>query len=133
MFRVVIAGTRFFNDYNLLKKTMDMVLGNRKDVIIISGTAIGADKLGERYALEKNFLVHRFFPEDNSSNAKFKRNVDMAESADMVVVFWNGESTGSKHMINEAIKRKLLTYVIKYKSKEVEKYENGKRNNLEGS
>jgi predicted Rossmann fold nucleotide-binding protein DprA/Smf involved in DNA uptake len=48
--RVIIAGSRDFNDYELLKKHCDYLLQNQKEVEIISGGARGADKLGERYA-----------------------------------------------------------------------------------
>lgn len=57
-FRTIIAGGREFNDYNLLKNTMDKLLSNIKDnIIIVCGKARGADNLGERYAKEKGYEI----------------------------------------------------------------------------
>ena len=51
MIKVIIAGTRDFNDYALLKKDVDYFLQdfNPSKIEIVSGNARGADKLGERY------------------------------------------------------------------------------------
>lgn len=54
MFRVIIAGGRDFDDYQLLKATMDKLLCNITDEItVVCGQAKGADTLGEQYAMEK--------------------------------------------------------------------------------
>ena len=64
MFRLVIAGSRDFNDYDLLKQKCDYYLSKKikdnEDIIIVSGTAKGADLLGERYAKEKGFKIERY-------------------------------------------------------------------------
>ena len=57
--KVIIAGSRDFNDYTSLKNKMDIILKNQKDVTIVSGTARGADKLGERYAGENHHKVEK--------------------------------------------------------------------------
>lgn len=46
--RVIIAGGRDFNDYELLKEKCDYYLQNLKDIIIVEGEANGADLLGKR-------------------------------------------------------------------------------------
>lgn len=91
-----MAGTRHFNDYELLRKALDMIVKDRRDIVIVSGTAKGADKLGEQYALENNFLVHRFFPdwETYGKGAGYRRNAEMAQNADIAVIFWDGVSKG---------------------------------------
>ena len=48
MFHVIVAGSRTFADYELLKQTLDHLLQNKTDVEIVSGGARGADQLGER-------------------------------------------------------------------------------------
>ena len=45
--KIIVAGSRTFDDYTLLKEKLDFFLKNQKDVVIVSGTAKGADKLGE--------------------------------------------------------------------------------------
>lgn len=73
-----------------------MIVKDRRDIVIVSGTAKGADKLGEQYALENNFLVHRFFPdwETYGKGAGYRRNAEMAQNADIAVIFWDGVSKG---------------------------------------
>lgn len=52
VFRVIIAGTRYFNDYSLLKETTDRLLADKitagYSIVIVSGGCAGADLLGER-------------------------------------------------------------------------------------
>lgn len=58
--KVIIAGGRTFTDYPLLVKACDNALSKQIEVEIVSGTANGADKLGERYAMEKGYSIKRF-------------------------------------------------------------------------
>ena len=61
MFKVIVAGSRNFNDYSLLGEVMDEYLKNvMENIEIVSGTAKGADKLGERYAQDRNYKIVRF-------------------------------------------------------------------------
>ncbi len=110
MFRVIIAGSRDFNNYELLKSTMDRLLINIKSQIyVVSGAARGADLLGERYAKERGYIVHRF-PADWNTYGKaagFVRNEEMAQNADALVAFWDGLSHGTQHMIKIAERYKL--------------------------
>ncbi|MFM7881437.1 MAG: DUF2493 domain-containing protein, partial [Microcystis panniformis] len=53
MLKIIIAGSRNFNDYNLLEQKVNFYIGENQDIEIISGTARGADRLGERYAINK--------------------------------------------------------------------------------
>jgi hypothetical protein len=114
--RVIIAGSRGFNDYDLLKEKCDYFFQNYKDIEIISGTANGADKLGERYAIENGYQL-KLFPADwnrYGNSAGFRRNVEMSNHADALVVFWDGKSRGTQHMIREAKNKKLLLRVVEY-------------------
>ena len=73
-------------------------------VVIVSGTAKGADKLGELYAKNKSYPVHPF-PADwhlHGKSAGYKRNKRMAQYADALVAFYDGSSKGTGHMINLA-------------------------------
>ena len=49
--KVIIAGGRDFNDYDTLQSYCDSMLANQQTVEVVSGTAKGADILGERYGL----------------------------------------------------------------------------------
>ena len=50
--KIIIAGARTFEDYNLLKDKCDKLLSNQTEIEIASGTANGADKLGEKGGLK---------------------------------------------------------------------------------
>lgn len=114
--KVIIAGGRDFTDYDLLVKKCDNILQNQSDITIISGTAKGADSLGERYSKDKGYQCSQF-PADwerFGKSAGYKRNVEMAENADALIAFWDGKSRGTKHMIDIAQSKGLMVRVIKY-------------------
>jgi len=114
--KVIIAGGRFFNDYDLLCRKADKILSRQSEIEIVSGAARGADKLGERYALERGYPVKRF-PADWGTYGKragYIRNEEMGEYADALIAFWDGRSRGTKHMIDIAEKQDLLLRVITY-------------------
>ena len=54
--RLIIAGGRDFQDRDLLCKTLDELIGARElEIEVVSGTARGADQLGERIGVEQRF------------------------------------------------------------------------------
>lgn len=126
--RIIIAGSRDFNDYKLLKDSMRDILKNTalediNKIKIISGTARGADQLGERFAKQFKLEVIRF-PADwdkYGKRAGYIRNEEMAmysakdDNYGMLVAFWDGESRGTKHMIDLAKKHGLEVHVVKFK------------------
>ena len=118
MFRVIIAGSRDFSDYDALKSYADAKLSNisRRDSIeVVSGCARGADTLGERYAEERGYGIKKFPADWNryGKSAGYLRNVEMAEYADALIAFWDGKSKGTEHMIRIA-KNRGLRIGIKY-------------------
>lgn len=117
MSKVIVAGTRTFSDYGMLRLVLDEILKPYDDITIISGGARGADALGERYASERGYNVIRFPAEwDKYGKAAGPiRNRKMAEVADICVVFWDGKSRGAKNMIEEAKNKGCTTYVSRFK------------------
>lgn len=111
--KLIIAGTRTFDDYGLLCESIDRMNGVEE---IISGGASGADSLGELYAKANELSIKRF-PADwnkHGKSAGYIRNKEMAEYATHCIVFWDGISKGSKHMIDLAKEKGLTTTVILY-------------------
>ncbi|WP_198285511.1 DUF2493 domain-containing protein [Microcystis aeruginosa] len=107
---------RDFTDYNLLKEKLDFYIGKHSDIEIISGTARGADRLGERYAEEKGLTLTRFSADwkKYGKRAGYLRNEEMAQYATHAVIFWDGKSKGTAHMI-ELCKTYGINYrVIKF-------------------
>lgn len=121
-FYALIAGGRDFDDYQLLKNTMNILLTYFTDVAIISGTANGADKLGEVYAKEKGYKLIRCPADWNKygKQAGYIRNSEMADiitnnnNNGICVCFWDKKSKGTKHMIDIANNKQIQTYVIEY-------------------
>ena len=124
--RVIIAGSRDFNDYELLKKSAIHII-NKKTMLpdlarIVSGGARGADTLGERFANEMGLEITRFIPDWDGlgKRAGYVRNEQMAKFAieddndGMLIAFWDGQSKGTKHMIDLANKHGLEVHVVNY-------------------
>lgn len=102
-YRVLIAGTRTFDNYELLKNELNK-LKEELDLPItevVSGKAKGADSLGERWAKENNIKVIEFPAEWDKYGKKagYLRNTEMGKYCDRGVIFTNG-SKGSEMMIN---------------------------------
>lgn len=117
--KVIIAGSRTFNDYELLKTFADRLLRNLTNVEIVSGGARGADSLGERYAKEKGYKL-KIFPAEwdkYGKSAGFMRNIVMGDYADGLIAFWDGKSSGTKHMIDYARQKGLKVGVKIFNAK----------------
>jgi YspA, cpYpsA-related SLOG family len=132
LFKVIVAGSRDFNNYELLKRKLDVALANKvsEGITIISGAARGADKLGERYAAERGYdLISKPADWDTyGKRAGYIRNEEMAKIADALVAFWDGKSRGTYHMINIAKRYNLPTIVVNYVENKTYKLTGGKTN-----
>ena len=134
IFKVIIAGSRKFQDYDLLEHKCDSILSSIEDeIIIISGCCEkGADKLGEKYAQKRGYYVLECpAPWDdiegkpakeigiNSRGQKYwkkagpYRNELMAQEADALIAFAKNDSKGTSNMIYLAHKYELKIRIIK--------------------
>ncbi len=116
--KTIIAGGRDFNDYKLLCEYMEELGAGVTE--IVCGMARGADLLGKRWADENNIPVKEF-PADWKTHGKAAghiRNKEMAKYADTLVAFWDGESRGTKNMIERARGCLLDVYIFNYKEEE---------------
>jgi hypothetical protein len=126
--RVIIAGSREFTDYEELKDKCDSTIQlvtewyGVDEVEIISGTARGADKLGERFAKECNYKL-TLMPADwkNVGNyAGFLRNQNMAKyckeggNPAVLIAFQVNDSKGTQNMIDNAKKCGIIVYTFQY-------------------
>ena len=130
--RAIIAGSRDFDDFpKLMNSSIEILTGISKKrddldrIRIISGTARGADKLGEQYAKIAGYELSKF-PADwdgLGKRAGYVRNAEMAKFAieddnyGVLIAFWDGQSRGTKHMIDLANKYGLEVHVVNYKEK----------------
>lgn len=131
--RIIIAGGRDFNKYILLKSYCNNVIHrilfhtkeNPDSIEFVSGHANGADKLGERYALEEFNKVSTLFPAE--WNKYFKaagpmRNAQMANYASRcpygtLIAFWDKQSHGTANMIQVARDYNLNVFTMYYNIK----------------
>ena len=122
IFKVIIAGSRKFQDYDLLERKCDSILSSIEDeIIVVSGCAIGTDILGEKYAQKRGYYVLECpAPWDdiegkpakeigiNSRGQKYwkkagpYRNELMAQEADALIAFNLNNSVGTQDMIRRA-------------------------------
>lgn len=109
--KLIIAGSRGIVDYDIIKH--GYLDSGIQATEIVSGTARGVDRLGEHLANTFNIPIKRFPAnwEGLGKKAGYVRNVTMADYADAALVFWNGESKGTKHMIDIARQRGMLLVV----------------------
>lgn len=113
--KIIVAGGRDFDDYQLLCRRLDYFFQKIRP-IIICGEAKGADVLGRRYAEEIGLEIMSFPAqwEKYGKSAGYRRNEEMAAVADGLVAFWDGESKGTKHMIEYMRKLEKKVKIVKY-------------------
>ncbi len=80
---------------------------------VVSGTARGADRLGEIWAQMQGIPVVQFPADWNryGKKAGYLRNIEMADHAEALIALWDGESRGTKHMIEIATRKRLEVFV----------------------
>ena len=118
--RIIICGSRKFNDYEFLKDKVTQLINYIKEnrtryslpedvkIRIVSGRAKGADTLGEKYASEFGYDLELFAAEWDRYGiyAGLMRNGDMAKFAceydnfPVIIGFKCGASHGTSHMLS---------------------------------
>ena len=118
IFKVIIAGGRDFNNYELLKNKCDYYLSNldNTEIVIISGVARGADSLGEKYAKERGYKIDSYPANWNKygKSAGYRRNKEMVDIASAAICFWDGKSKGTKHTIDLCKEKGIPIKIVKY-------------------
>ena len=109
--KTIIAGSRGIVNYQALCKAVRNSGFEISEVV--SGTARGVDRMGEQWAAENQVPVKRF-PADwdrHGRAAGYIRNRAMADYADALIALWDGDSRGTKGMIDDAKARGLKVFV----------------------
>ena len=118
-FKLIVAGGRDYNDNRQLAYELHRLAHGElaeRAVSIVSGMARGADRLAWLYAQANNVQVYEF-PADWDTHGKAAghiRNREMAEFADGLLAFWDGESRGTKNMIETMQRMGKSVRVIRY-------------------
>ena len=122
-YKVISAGSRNFENYALMSEKLNDLFVHSSEfngsvIKIISGMAKGADTLAIRYA-DEHKLTKLLFPANWKSYpriAGFLRNEDMLSIATHLIVFWDGKSSGTKHMIDIAKEKGIPVWVFNYQT-----------------
>jgi len=122
--KVVVAGSR----ENVKQEDVDAAMAefiqlycttSHKDICeVVSGSARGADRLGEKWAQKRGIDVKRFEAKwvnevtgKKDFSAGVKRNSAMAKYGDACVAIWDAESTGTLDMIRKARQENMIIHV----------------------
>jgi hypothetical protein len=113
--KVIVAGSRNYNDKKKVFKVLDLLLTHPKyEIEIVSGLARGPDSYGKEWAKLHGITCHEFPANWNKygKRAGYIRNEQMAEFSDILLAFWDGSSKGTQHMVNLAHKHGLKVKVF---------------------
>ena len=107
--KLLIAGSRSITEFDLTPYILP------ETDTIISGGANGIDTLAEQYADEHGLskIVVRPQYERYRRAAPLKRNEQMVDMADEVLVVWDGISKGSEYTIRYAEKKGKPVRVVR--------------------
>ena len=100
--KVAIVGSRNLTDVDLARYVPD------EADEIVSGGAVGVDRLAAEYARARGFKLTEFLPEYEKYGraAPIVRNKSIVDYADRVIIFWDGTSRGTLSVIQYAEKTK---------------------------
>ena len=119
--RIAVVGSRTITDedlvYDAIQEAIEKYVSPDEGIVIVSGGAKGVDTVAQKIAFGKyDFILfkpyHMIDPStEYSPKFFFARNKQIADNADVVVILWDGQSNGTKHMIDYCRKRKK-TYML---------------------
>jgi hypothetical protein len=112
--KVAIVGSRNYPHPESVIRFVEQLAAKYPDAIVVSGGARGVDSIAEE-AAERSGLSTLIFPADwarHGRRAGYLRNEDIIAAADIVVGFWDGESRGTQHSLDLAIRagKQLFVY-----------------------
>lgn len=127
--KTIIAGGRTITDPSFLEAAIASCGWIISEVVC--GKAQGADALGELWGRKNSVSVKEFPPDWNDlshpdaiirtnaygkkydARAGIRRNHEMGDYAEAAICLWDGESVGTKDMIDYATKKGLKVFVFR--------------------
>lgn len=114
--RLIIAGSRTIEDMAVVEQALQAANASPERVQeVVSGAARGVDRLGEQWAARHGIKVKRF-PADWRKHGRAAgplRNAEMAAYATHLVAVWDGQSRGTKSMIELTRARGLRVFIYR--------------------
>jgi hypothetical protein len=115
--KLIVSGGRNFEDYSYVQHILNELRKHFRIETIVTGHCSGADLLGERYA-DENLIPVEVYPAkwgEYGKSAGPRRNKEMAENADAVVLFPGG--VGTENMYRQAKEHNLSIFDFRDKAK----------------
>ena len=126
-FRLIITGTWTFNDESLFYTKINSMLSdypkNKYKIIIVSDCVEGPESMAIKYAKDHDYEIKKFPAEWDKlgKSAGVRRNLQMVQYASdihhqgLLVAFWDGDSPGTKDIIEIAKRYNLPVQIVDYK------------------
>jgi hypothetical protein len=114
---VIVTGTKYFDDYSLLKHKLDNFLKDLlPNVVIVSGESEGVETLAEKYAVERDLDICSFPIKwsEYGKKAALIRNDVMYNFADACLILWDGVSKDTGYSVGAAKKYGIDYKIIRY-------------------
>ncbi|MBY3151169.1 DUF2493 domain-containing protein [Rhizobium laguerreae] len=109
--KIAVIGSRTFRDDRLMAATLTAA----DPSVVISGGAKGADHLAERWARRKGVETLIFLPDKKKYRHPYHhRNRLIVEACDMLIAFWDGQSSGTKYTIDYARRMGKPVTVVRF-------------------
>ena len=117
--KVAVIGSRSIEYDKLQMKAYELLCEHipANCTEIVSGGAMGVDRLAEIYARKNNIPIKVFLPDYDKygKRAPKIRNDQIVEYADYVIAFWDTVSTGTAHTVATAVMKGVTVRVIEIK------------------
>lgn len=109
--KILISGSRTYKDLDAVKEFVRCL---PNDTILLNGRAIGVDNVARNQAQFEGLVVLDYPAEWNKygKSAGMIRNHVMVDLADEVYCFWDGESRGTKDVVDYAKSKGKLQKVF---------------------
>lgn len=113
--KVVIAGSRTIGNKYYSHLLTAVKNSGYSITEVVSGCAIGVDRMGEKYAIANGIDIKKMPADWNTYNKSAGpiRNAKMADYADAAIILWDGKSSGSKNMLDN-MKKRNKPYYLEY-------------------
>ncbi|MEM2139260.1 MAG: hypothetical protein QXM96_03855 [Candidatus Woesearchaeota archaeon] len=97
--KIAVIGSKKFNDYEKLKKELDLIKDNVSEVL--STVIKNTDKLLEKWANDTGKPIKKFYLDIErwGNVAMYKSTVEMVNQSDLLIAFYDGKSKSTERSI----------------------------------
>ena len=116
--KVGIVGSRSITSSEYVFSVLNFYLSRlleENEVVVVSGGAVGVDKLAEDFAEERKLKTEIYLPDykQYGKSATFIRNQQIIDNSDYLIAITTG-SNGTADSIKRAVKKSIPIKIIKY-------------------